>query len=119
MPLTFSIESRTKPSQMFKRLFRMGPDERLQRTFRALEEMEDFDKKVVATFPAVSPLRTAFRRMRGVLQGRPVYFYKGTELKRLCHGAGLRRVRLEKLSSCNYMLLGDTGAGDWRAIAKA
>jgi len=85
-----------------------------------LERMSELaKKKVVASFPGVSPVRAPLRKMRYALRGCPVYFYTGTKLRQICHDAGLSNFRIEKLASSGYMLVGNTRAADERAVANA
>ena len=87
---------------------------------RVLKRMSELaHKKVVASFPGVSPVRAPLRKMRYALRGCPVYFYTGTKLRQICHDAGLENFRIEKLASSGYMLVGNIRAADKRAVASA
>jgi len=85
---------------------------------RVLKRMSDLaDKKVVASFPGVSLLRAPLRKLRYALRECPVHFYTGASLKQICHDAGLKHFRIERLASSGYMLVGATRAAHNRAIA--
>lgn len=87
------------------------------RVLRRMAELSN--KKVVASFPGVSPVRAPLRKMRYALRGCPVYFYTGTRLRQICHEAGLSNFRIEKLASSGYMLVGTKRAVQERAAASA
>jgi len=87
---------------------------------RVLKRMSDLaNQKVVASFPGMSPLRAPLRKLRYALRGCPVHFYTRAKLKRICHDAGLKGFRIERLASSGYMLVGATRAAHNRAIANA
>lgn len=86
---------------------------------RVLSRMMQLAGTVVASFPGMSPVRAPLRKIRYALRGCPVHFYTGARLKQICHDAGLRNFRIEKLASSGYMLVGNTRTGHRRAVVNA
>ena len=96
----------------------LGVFDHLADPVRALKRITELaSRKVVASFPGVSPIRAPLRKLRYALSDCPVYFYTGTRLRHICHEAGLAKFRIDKLASSDYMLVGKKGAAKKRHVA--
>jgi len=74
--------------------------------------MELSSRRVIASFPARSPVRAPLRRLRYALRGCPVYFYTPRGLEEICRRAGLADYRLLPCTSAGWVLVGEvTAAG--------
>ncbi len=63
-------------------------------------------KKVIASFPGMSLVRTPLRKLRYALRQCPVHFYTKRDLAAICAAASLRDYRLIRCGSAGWVLVG-------------
>jgi ubiquinone/menaquinone biosynthesis C-methylase UbiE len=96
-------------TQKFDFVVALGVFDYVADPVRALRRMNELaERKVIASFPGVSPVRAPLRKIRYALRGCPVYFYTGTILNQICLKAGLVGFRIERVASSGYMLTART-----------
>ncbi len=66
-------------------------------------------RKVMASFPGVSPVRAPLRKLRYALRACPVHFYTKKELAAICADAGVQDSRLIPCGSAGWVLMGQLG----------
>jgi ubiquinone/menaquinone biosynthesis C-methylase UbiE len=96
-------------TQKFDFVVALGVFDYVADPVRVLKRMSELaERKVIASFPGVSPVRAPLRKIRYALRGCPVHFYTGTILRQICNDAGLAGFRIEKVASSGYMLTART-----------